>query len=533
MMEDNRFDIGARADGYDKLRNSIQQSFLRYAEVSMTHQLFRTDAVGLYDLFLRKLPTDKQQEHNCHTCRRFTEKYGGLVSIDREGRIVPAAWCFDDIPETYRPAVKAIKKRLENANVTGIFVPRGYRIETPSQAGAFQHMAVRILGNDFVRLGGPVSDPGRVENAAAENYKTLRRALSEYRPEHVQTAFNILSSNSVRYVPQVRHHAEWFLSVVQEIGPVRGSRRHALIWRCAASSPSGYCHVCSSVLGTLLDDIKAGKALQTASKRFDDKTSPTKYQRPQTRPSDGNIDAAEKIVKEMGLESALLRRFARFDEVQTFWTPAGEPETNSSVFGCLRRGPATYEPETIMSWEKFQRTILPNAITIEYAANANRIGTYAALLTAVDADAPPIIKWDNLEHRNPVNWFTFAGGADTTEWFDRPGGWKPVLGIAHQPNMWAPGNEGVGDGVIFIVSGCKPQSYGRAGAALFPEHLIPQLHEVRATIWAYSKTQTLRGIDDASACGILLQEGTSSTNNPRFRVKTNAGTMIYTIDRWD
>lgn len=532
-MEDNRFDIGAMADGYDKLCDSIQQSFSRYAEVSMTHRLFRTDAFGLYDLFLSKLPAEKQQEHNCHTCRQFMNKYGGLVSIDREGRIVPAAWCFDDIPETYRPAVVAIKKRLENAKVTGAFIPRGYRIETPSQTGVFQHMAVLVFGYAFVNMGGNTKYPGRAENTAKENYKTLCHALSEYRLEHVQTAFNILNSNSVRYVPQARHHAEWFLSVVQDIRTVRGSRRNNLIWRYAVSSPSGYCHVCTSVLGTLLDDIKAGKALSTAAKRFDDKASPTKYQRPQTGPSDGNIDTAEKIIKELGLETALLRRFARFDEVKTFWTPVVEPKAIEGVFGYLRQKAPTYEPETVMSWEKFQRTILPGAITIDYDANASRMGNYAALITAVDSDAPPIIKWDNLEHRNPVNWFTFTGGSDTAAWFDRPGGWRPVLGIAHQPNMWAPGNESAGDGVIFIVSGCKPQSYGRAGVALFPEHLIPQLHEVRSTIWAYSKTQTLFGIDDASACGILLQEGTGSTNKPRFRVKTNAGTMIYTIDRWD
>ena len=70
-----------------------------------------------------------------------------------------------------------------------------------------------------------------------------------------------------------------------------------------------------------------------------------------------------------------------------------------------------------------------------------------------------------------------------------------------------------------------------SGIALFPEVLKRELREVRATIEAYSRSEKLGGADEASACGIRLQKGSSW--KARFRVTTDIGTTIYRLERWD
>ena len=37
---------------------------------------------GLFDTFLDNLPEGERQFHNCQACRRFTDAFGGLVTVD-------------------------------------------------------------------------------------------------------------------------------------------------------------------------------------------------------------------------------------------------------------------------------------------------------------------------------------------------------------------------------------------------------------------------------------------------------------------
>ena len=57
-----------------------------------------------------------------------------------------------------------------------------------------------------------------------------------------------------------------------------------------------------------------------------------------------------------------------------------------------------------MTWEKFKRTILPNALSIE--AKVDNINRLMALVTAADENSENILQWDN-----PFSWY-YHGGID-------------------------------------------------------------------------------------------------------------------------
>ena len=48
--------------------------------------LFRTDATGLFDLFLENIPMEFRQKYTCSCCRRFVDEFGGLVTISKRGQ---------------------------------------------------------------------------------------------------------------------------------------------------------------------------------------------------------------------------------------------------------------------------------------------------------------------------------------------------------------------------------------------------------------------------------------------------------------
>ena len=525
-------DLTRDGDGYEELLASIRREFQKCVKDG-TEPLFTTNAGGLYDLLLQKLPEGARQHYNCYACRHFVNRYGGLVKIDEKtGKQTSAMW-NEKVPPFFADAVKEIRKRVNNADVTGVFVTSEKTLGTPV-TGSWTHMAVEVPKN--MVFSHRLKSAYQESSEKAEDYRLLKDAVYRYRVETVEEAVNLLRSNSLYRGEKVLGVAEWFLEVLRA---TKGKRNKGnMLWRKAATAPAGFCHVSTSMIGTLLDDIEAGYSMETVSRKFAEKMDPLKYQRPQAAPTAGNVAQAEKIVEKLGIERSLKRRFARLDELVTVWRPKSDGGVvTGGVFAGIKTKQSApvrmggMEPSSTMTWEKFRATVLPKAKKIEYYVPPKE-DNYSAILTAQEQDAPPIIRWDTEEHRCPFNWYVYRGGSRPAHWGLTAGSYVEVTGITLQPNMWYPGFEHEGKSVFFILKNCKDHRYGGAGIALVPEVLKGELREIRSTIEAYSRNETLGGFEEASACGIRLQ-GNAKWWDYKFRVTTDVGTAIYTLDRWD
>lgn len=526
-------DVQRENDGYEDLLSGIRNEFEKSVKDGKK-PLFMTNADGLYDLFLENIPEEARQHYNCNACRHFVNRFGGLVTInEKTGEQTPVMW-GTKAPDFFASSVKTLRKKVKNAKVTGVFITSDRRLGTPV-TGSWHHMATDMpkimIFKDRLRTAG---------QAAAEKLEDRRLlgdAVGKYKVETVETAVNLLRSDNLYRSEAVLGVAEWFLDTLRGMKKAKNSGN--FLWYKTATAPVGFCHISTSMIGTLLDDIEAGYDFDTVSRKFAEKMDPLKYQRPQAAPSAGNVAQAEKIVERLGIENSLKRRFARLDELETLWTPkkmtvrAGKP---GGVFSGIETKESTKRttegisaPAVTMTWEKFRRTVLPTARKIEFYVTGGS-DNFSAILTAEDFDAPPILQWDTEERRIPFSWYVYSGGSYPRRW-NLSAGYVDVTGVVLQPNMWVDGFERKSKSVFFILKGAKDTQYQGSGIALFPETLKAELREIRSTIEAYSKRSVLGGYDEASACGIRLQGG--SKWNARFRVTTDVGTTCYILDRWD
>jgi hypothetical protein len=156
-------------------------------------------------------------------------------------------------------------------------------------------------------------------------------------------------------------------------------------------------------------------------------------------------------------------------------------------------------------------------------------GRFVALTTAVHADAPPILKWDCEDERNPVAWYVYPNGSPAEQWSLTGGKWAKITALALMPTMWgARPMPFISEGVVAIVAGAVDRR--DAGNALFPEFLKDDLHPVRATIEAYSRSARFAGREAASACGYDIRKSSADCVLRSF----NKGSWsTYRIDRWD
>lgn len=513
---------------FDQFNVAVQNRFAAMV-VGRESQILTVPTEGLFDLYLSGFAEDERQEHNCHCCRRFIEQFGGLVVVSDVGEPLSVVWPLDDESQ-YGPSARLMAAKVGKSKVNGVFMTNAKELGVAT-AGGWSHFSVPVPPVMRKSLSNE-----RLHQAVClklQDLGTLQHGLSDFSADTINSALGLLRSESLYRSDKVLGPCEWLSGVRAEFDRSKGERRNALMWRAVAAAPVGFCTPRSSMIGTLLEDIASGMSFDDVKRRFAAKMNPLQYQRPQAPATAGNIAAAEKVIAEMGLEPALHRRFARLDEIQAIWVPAEkEKPAAEGVFGHLvakgKAKPATMSANGgFITWEKFQRVVLPSAESIEF--NITPSMNWCALLTAENADAPPILQWDREDARNPVSWYVYHNGSASTQWGIQPHQYAKVTAVTFQPSMWNGGNEHQGKSAIFIVDGAVDSRDASMG--LFPEILRSELHAIRSTIEAYSRAGRAGGRDQASACGIRIGDGQGQGN--RVRVTSSTGIAEYTIDRWD
>lgn len=454
------------------------------------------------------------------------------MTITDTGALIPAMW-EGVVPEFYHPAIEAVRKAVSRAKVLSPFLSKEAVWGTPTTS-TWTHFAVenpRVYRERLLTAGQAMA-------AKREDFKTVAMALADFTPDMLTTALQLLETESLPMAERFIGPVRWLKDLHERRGATKGQARDNILWRSIAEAPDGYCHPRASVVGSLLEDLAAGKPFETVRRAFADKVHPLRYQRPVAAPSVGNVKRAEEIVTKLGIGPSLERRFARLDECETIWSPAipAPPVNgNGAVFGHLRTKdqPVASQlnmPSVTVTWEKFLRTALAGAEAIELAVPAHN-APLIALTTAVNGDAPPILKWDREDGRNTVAWYVYPGGSPPHQWGLRAGEWRKVAGIVPLPTLWRGRPQAfLGEGVVMVLDGCMDSKTG-SGNALFPSCLKDDLHEVRSTIEAYSRSAELAGRDTGSACGFDVRKG--QRINCTVRVRSGSTWTPYLIDRWD
>jgi hypothetical protein len=385
--------------------------------------VFTTDAEGLFEIYLASFPEATRQHFNCNACKRFLETYGGLVTIGEDGSTEPVFWPPQDELGTYTVAFARLRAAVKKAKVTGMFLSKDLTWGTPV-TGPWCHFSVTFPHLRFLRRRSTVLTPGQEMAERREDYGIVQRALADFPLPLLEQAVALLSSEAAYRGDRVLGPAKWLrdLQKAKTENPGRPSTRNNVVWRAVALAPAGFCHPRSSVIGTVLEDLKAGLDAPAVLARFAEKMRPSNYQRATVAPTAGAIEQAEKLFADMGLAPALPRRYAQLADVPEagrIWLQAGSKTerelAKGALFGHLAPKSSSTPgelriPAVTMTWAKFQRDVLPTATKVE-AKVPQSSARFMALVTAVDPEAPPILQWDREEARNPVSWY-YAGGVD-------------------------------------------------------------------------------------------------------------------------
>ena len=513
----------------------------RFDAVPKGTPMFTTSgtATVLMDVFLKSLPETRRSTYLCQSCSRFMERYGGLVTIAEDGSRHSVLWDARNVPPMFAKGVQKMADLVERAEVDGVFLSSDPIWGTPSNHDGkrqcdWHHLSV-TPPKEAVFRRTVLKNADQAMAEYRENFAMLNRGLADFREEWIRAAYEALRTGQLYRSEKCEHIAKWLLDLVESTKKVRGDRLSALRWLAVAKAPAGYTHVRSGMIGTLLEDLGAGLPFDDVKRRFAEKMNPLQYMRPQTAPSEGNIEQAEKIMAALRTQGALQRRFARAEEVPAIWKPRAVPQNagaESGVFGHLRpkttpEVPVKLSSMNIITFDKFRRTVLNSASKMEVYV-PSRI-SMVSVVTAVNPDSPPMLQWDRDDARNPLSWFYYVGGRDASYWGLTGNRFYPVASVAEFPSNGLPNQ---GNGAMFLIEGASNKMH-TFGGGMFPECLRSEYHPIRRTLEAYFQNAVLADALDSSAVGMTIRSGTGQNEELRVRVTSNGTVSEYIIDRWD
>lgn len=525
--------LSHKSMNFDQFLSKLKQ----YVDDTSMTPVFKTDITGdqLVEAYLNSFPTSvDRQEHNCRCCLQFLRNYGGLVVLNHNFQPVSLLWRGSSFGE-FQPIVDKMRTLVESSKVSGVFYSDTSRLGI-QKAGGWSHFNVLTPGQSLNR-NKLVSD-SQLSAEKLEHFGILSRAFDRYSADTARKAVSLLEAGSLYRAEKVLGMAKWFNQLRSSISTTRNVKLlNNQVWAAVASAPPGFCNVNGSMLGSLMDDIQANLAHDNIAARFAAKMDPTIHNRPQTAPGAQNVKRAEEIIDKLGIKASFKRRYARLSDLKLEWSPTPakpvKPQASSGMFKDVNvKGgkPASTVPRLVestapavkMTYSKFRRTVLPNAIDISVLVPAR--GHFAALVTATNSSAPCILQWGNN-----VSWYVYSGGSDASKWNLRPKQYARLTGICLQPNMWENEASHQGTGVHFLIEGCRDQS--TPGLALFPEILMSSLHGVRKTIEEFCKGEKISAAATGNASGLKFTDNST----PVTLKVTSKDNIIstYVIDRFE
>lgn len=380
-----------------------------------THELFRTTVSKdlLWSTYLASFPEGsnpvfrEKTEHDCSCCKQFIRAVGDVVAVIN-GK-VESIWDGSVDDAAYKVVASKMSQLVKAHPIEDVFLHSEPKAGTDKNfedltegVKTWEHFFLHIP-NDFVckkaEIGGRLGE-------ARTRHDTLLRSLKEITPEAVETVLDLIAQNSL-------YRGEEKKSLVQAFQKMKRDYVRSLVGMFGASDlyvwsqingPNKFvCGIRNDVIGTLLVDLSEGVDLERAVASFEAKVAPTNYRRPTALITKAMIDKAKQTVEDLGLTSALERRYATLTDITAdnilFANRDARKHISSGVFDDLAAtAPASaksFDKVEEVPIDKFITNILPKAESLEVMFENRHAGNLLSLVAPVDPTARPLFKWPN------------------------------------------------------------------------------------------------------------------------------------------
>ncbi len=391
---------------FNVFKSAVATQFAKMAK----SPLFVTAITGddLWATYLAAFPEGtnpiyrERTEHDCSCCKQFIRNIGNAVTIE-DGKLV-SIWDIEPTGTPYDLVAAALSSAVKTHPIANVYHHYERSVGTDKN---FEQLVTgqRAWEHFYVTLPATVvmdkrSIPTKL-GEYREAHQMLTRALATISYDAIDTVLELIYQNSIYRGAEHKGLVTAFKDVKSKADHYSGPRP-LFIWSVAASGSSAVTGIRNSVIGTLLTDLSDGVPIERAVASFEAKVAPTNYKRPTALVTKAMIEAAKKTVQDLGLLSALERRYATIDDIKIgnilFASTNARRTLVKDVFDDLSSKVAAkpnLDKVEEVSIDKFLADILPTISHMEVLVENRHMGNLVSLVAPADPTAPSMFKWNN------------------------------------------------------------------------------------------------------------------------------------------
>lgn len=367
----------------------------------------------LWETYLNSFPAGSNPifrectEHDCQCCKSFIRTAGAMVTI-KDGQLV-SLWDVT-VPEPYQTVADALSALVKSCQIENVYLHEEPTIGTDKN---YQQTDAGVLTWEHFYLQLPPALHAKKTDIRAKlgdirtTKEMMLRALTEITDDAVEIVLDLISQNSLYRGAEKKGMVEGFKLLKAQF--ILANNKDLFCW--VNTTSTSVARIRNDVIGTLLVDLSEGKPLEQAVAAYEAKVAPTNYQRPTALITKAMVEKAKVTLSELGLTSALDRRFAVIEDISVADTLFADRSARKQMSGnvldeiceALPTNTKTLGKVEEISIEQFIKNILPTATSLEIMLENRHTSNLVSLVAPSDLTAKHLFKWDN-----PFSW-SYAG----------------------------------------------------------------------------------------------------------------------------
>lgn len=391
----------------------------QYNAMSQRELFVVGDGDALYAAYLDAFPVGtnpiykERTEHDCTCCRNFIKNIGPLVTF--VDGVMVTVWDIINVPEPYATVTRAMADKVRSMPIRGVFRSKESQYGTEmsrqkldtNQVISWSHFSGIVHPHHHTNT--PDADLGEINTKT----QVLRRGLDEFTSQALTTVVALITEDNIYRGAEHLEAVRTFIELHNAYKKLNSAEsKDEFIWKNANSFVAKFRN---TVIGSLVQDLSSGVALDGAVRSFESKVAPTNYKRPKALVTAKMVEDAIKTIADLGIEQALQRRFAAIADVSinnVIWADGDTAsQMKDGIAGLLAD---VIKPVTVdmgkaipINVESFISEVLPKATTVEVYMRNKHVPNMVSLTAPVTEDSRSLFKWDND--------FAWSYNGDTTD----------------------------------------------------------------------------------------------------------------------
>ena len=393
---------------FTKFAKPVYASFQKLTK----DEIFTVDIDGdeLYAHYLASFPEGtnlifrERTEHDCSCCKHFIRRVAGIVGV--KGATLTTVWdqAAKTAPAPYDVVAKAMAEKIKSGTINNIWRSKESSIgakltRSMNKAGEVETWNHFYTGNIAAKFVSATSD------SDCGDYKTtvqvFKRGLKELNTEAVDTVLSLIDAKNLYRGEEHRALVAAFQKLRQEYK--KSKSKKTFVWANAGERAARFRN---TVIGTLVQDLTDGVDLERAVAAFEAKVAPQNYKRTSALITPGMVKEAMKTIKELDLEPALERRFARLDDISVndvLWVNNEvKPLMKGGIGGILeahvqdnKNNDGDEKRAKEISVDDFIERVLPETTGMEMLVGNKHLGNLMSLTAPVHEEPKQLFRWGN------------------------------------------------------------------------------------------------------------------------------------------